>query len=229
MLLNDMNGIFKYGYIFATCMIVASSYLYAEDYSEIHFLHKIAEIPIKTWEDLRNSDIEKQDNDSSCGAASMATILRFFYHKDIHENDIIRELINLGIYGGSTFYELKKVANKFGFKAVGSKLSFKKLKSIIMPAIVHLHYQNQNHFAVIRGINEQGIVWLGDPSLGNIYLSEEKFRSMWEIRNDPILKGGMLLILPEDKSSLEEANQNFFKSPVVNTTTAIKLINLDIL
>jgi predicted double-glycine peptidase len=74
----------------------------------------------------------------------------------------------------------------------------------------------------LRGINNQGVVWLGDPSWGNRKLSENKFTSMWEVRNHETLKGKILLITPENES-LAQINKNFFKSPELNRM-AIKLL-----
>ena len=73
------------------------SFLYAGD-AEIHLLYKttIGDLPIKIWKDLRDSNIEKQDEDFSCGSASVATILRSFYGKDVYEKDILDEVIRVG-------------------------------------------------------------------------------------------------------------------------------------
>ena len=181
-------------------------------------------LPIKTWKDLRDSNIEKQDEDFSCGSAAVATILRSFYGKDIYEKDILDEVIRVGDDGTASFSDLEKAVKKFGFKAVGLTLNFEKLKSIKIPAIVYLRYRDKDHFSVIRGVNKNGLVWLGDPSWGNRKFSESRFKSMWETQDDDNLKGKILLIIPEDKS-LAELNQNFFKSPGVNST-AIELLTL---
>jgi len=201
------------------------SFLYAGD-ADIHLSYKttIGNLPIKTWKDLRDSNIEKQDEDFSCGSASVATILRSFYGKDVYEKDILDEVIRVGDDGTASFSDLEKAVKKFGFKAVGLTLSFEKLKSIKIPAIVYLRYRDKDHFSVIRGVNENGLVWLGDPSWGNRKFSESRFKSMWETRDDDTLKGKILLIIPEDKS-LAQIHSDFFKSPEVNTT-AIQLLTL---
>ena len=205
--------------------LVFSPALYAKDTS-IHLTYQTStgSLPIKTWKDLRDSDIEKQDLDYSCGSAATATIIRSFYGKDVYEKDILDEVIRVGDDGTASFSDLEKAVKKFGFKAVGLTLSFEKLKSIKIPAIVYLRYRDKDHFSVIRGVNEQGLVWLGDPSWGNRRFSESRFKSMWETRDDDTLKGKMLLIIPEDKS-LAQMHSDFFKSPEVNTT-AIQLLTL---
>ncbi|MEL6748919.1 MAG: C39 family peptidase [Pseudomonadota bacterium] len=184
----------------------------------------IGNLPIKTWKDLRDSNIEKQDEDFSCGSASVATILRYFYGKEVYERDILDEVIKVGDDGTASFSDLEKAVKKFNFKAIGLTLNFEKLKNIKIPAIVYLRYRNKDHFSVIRGVNEDGLVWLGDPSWGNRKVSENHFKSMWETRDAENLKGKILLIIPENKS-LAKIDKNFFKPPKKNIT-AIELLTL---
>jgi predicted double-glycine peptidase len=105
---------------------------------------------------------------------------------------------------------------------VGISANFEKLKTIKIPAVVYLRYRDKDHFSVIRGINKQGVVWLGDPSWGNRKLSEQQFKAMWETREDNDLKGKLLLIIPANKSTAS-LNKDFFHPPIVNKT-AIQLL-----
>ena len=181
-------------------------------------------LPIKTWKQLRDADLEKQDLDYSCGSAATATILRSFYGRDIYEKDILDEVMLVGDDGTASFSDLQQAVKKFGFKAIGISANFEKLKTIKIPAIVYLRYRDKDHFSVIRGINDQGVVWLGDPSWGNRKFTEHQFRDMWETRDNQQLKGKLLLIIPADKS-LTALNQDFFHPPEVNST-AIELLTL---
>ena len=81
---------------------------------------------------MRDLSVEKQDLDYSCGAASVATILRFFYNKEVYEKNILEYVIKLSEDKDSTtsFFDLQKAVAKFGFKAVGIFISFEKLKTI---------------------------------------------------------------------------------------------------
>jgi predicted double-glycine peptidase len=181
-------------------------------------------LPITTWKQLRDADLEKQDLDYSCGSAATATILRSFYGRDIYEKDILDEVMLVGDDGTASFSDLQQAVKKFGFKAIGISANFEKLKTIKIPAIVYLRYRDKDHFSVIRGINDQGVVWLGDPSWGNRKFTEHQFRTMWETRDNEQLKGKVLLIIPADKT-LASLNQDFFHPPEVNTT-AIELLTL---
>ena len=181
-------------------------------------------ISTATWKEIGGKDIEKQNLDDSCGLAAVATILRSFYGEDIYERDVLDEVLKVSDGGAASFSDLEKVVKKFGFKAGGFRMSFADLKGIKIPGIVYLRYRGQDHFSVIRGINEQGLVWLGDPLWGNRKFSKWQFKSMWETRDDDILKGSILLIVPENKS-LAQMHSDFFIPPETNTI-AIQLLTL---
>ena len=190
--------------------------------AHINYSSSIGSLPVKTWKQLRDADLEKQDLDYSCGSAATATILRSFYGIEVYEKDILDEVTRIGDDGTASFSDLQQAVMKFGFKAVGISATFKKLKTIKIPAVVYLRYRDKDHFSVIRGINKQGMVWLGDPSWGNRKFSEQQFGAMWETREDNELKGKLLLIIPVDKSTAS-LNQDFFHPPKVNKM-AIQLL-----
>ena len=190
--------------------------------AHINYLSSVASLPVKTWKQLRDADLEKQDLDYSCGSAATATILRSFYGSEVYEKDILTEVTRIGDDGTASFSDLQQAVTKFGFKAVGISANFEKLKTIKIPAVAYLRYRDKDHFSVIRGINKQGVVWLGDPSWGNRKFSEQQFKAMWETREDNDLKGKLLLIIPANKSTAS-LNQDFFHPPIVNKT-AIQLL-----
>lgn len=53
-------------------------------------------LPIEKWKDLRDHPVEKQDQDFSCGAAAVATILHYFYGQEVYEKDIPDEIRRIG-------------------------------------------------------------------------------------------------------------------------------------
>ena len=184
----------------------------------------VGNMHIVAWKDMRDDKLEKQDEDFSCGSASVATILRSFYGLDVYEKDILDEVEKIGDDGTASFSDLEQAVKKFGFKAIGLSVSFEKLKLIKIPAIVYLRYRGDDHFSVIRGISESGVVWLGDPSWDNRKFTEHQFRKMWETRDDEKLKGKILLIIPQDKSTAN-LDKGFFRPPKINTT-AIELLTI---
>ena len=53
------------------------------------------EIPLKSMKDLRDQGLVKQRFDYSCGAAALATILRYGFGDEVTERDILKELFDL--------------------------------------------------------------------------------------------------------------------------------------
>ena len=182
------------------------------------------EIAMSTWKALRDQGIEKQDLDYSCGSAAAATILRYFYGQAVDEKAILDHVIRVGDDGAASFSDLKQAVQPYGFKAIGLTLSFERLKHIRIPAIVYLRYRDTDHFSVIRGIDAQGSVWLGDPSWGNRTFSARRFKSMWATRDSETLTGKILLIIPQAVSATD-INRAFFRPPRPNTT-AVRLLTL---
>ncbi len=96
-------------------ILTLPSYLYAEDTKINLFLGTeiVVKILIKTWKDLRDRNIEKQDEDFSCGSASAETISRYYYDKEVYERDILDEVIKVGDDGKASFLDIKQAVAKF--------------------------------------------------------------------------------------------------------------------
>lgn len=176
-------------------------------------------LKVKSWKQMRDAELVKQDLDYSCGSASLATILRSFYKRDITEKDIMDKMEQ---DGAASFTDLAEVLTSYGFKGVGVALDFQQLKQLKIPAIVFLKYRDNEHFSVIKGIKEDGYVALADPSWGNRQFTKQQFVSMWHTRDNTDLQGKALLVIPQNTDI--DANQDFFDSSFkIRTSLAQKL------
>lgn len=176
------------------------------------------EVTTKTWKDLRDARIIKQYKDYSCGAASMATLLNEFYNQSFTEVELLKAMDKGD--GRASFDDMAKVLPQFGFRGAGYALSFEQLAKLKIPTIVYLKHRKDDHFSVLRGI-DKNTVWLADPSLGNRTYSKFQFLDMWDTRNDKVLKGKILAILPNTK--IEKSVDFFTKTPKRQTSTASSL------
>jgi predicted double-glycine peptidase len=177
------------------------------------------QVKIKSWKELRDEALTKQNLDYSCGAASMSTILNGFYGKAVTEEEILKAMNKED--GMASFADMAAVLPRLWpqggqgeFKGMGLALSFEQLQQLRIPAIVYLRYRGDDHFSVLRGISED-TVWLGDPSWGNRRFSTHQFLEMWETRDDADHKGKVLLILPALPPETY-AHQTFFRLPEPN-------------
>lgn len=164
---------------------------------------------VRSWKALRDQNIVKQDLDYSCGAASLATILNSYYGKQVSEAELLEAMNKED--GMASFADMATVLRQYGFKGVGMALSFEQLAKLKMPAVVYLRHRGDDHFSVLRGVNSEGYIHLGDPSWGNRIFAKNKFLAMWETREDALLKGKILLVVPIESGI--ERSKDFFESP----------------
>lgn len=169
-------------------------------------------IPVKSWKTLRDVRLVKQDFDYSCSAASLATLLNEFYAQSVTE-EILLKAMDKGDLRAS-FEDMQKALPKFGFKAQGFAASYEQLMRLKAPVVVYLKHRKDDHFSVLRGIDEN-TVWLADPSLGNRTYSKAQFLEMWQTRSDKDnaeLSGKFLAVLP-NKEGITIGNDFFTKTP----------------
>lgn len=175
---------------------------------------------IKSYKTLRDDKIVKQDLDYSCGAASLATILNYYYGKAITEEELLAAMDKGD--NKASFEDMAKALPQFGFKAQGFAASFEQLSKLKIPVVVYLKHRKNDHFSVIRGIDKNH-VWLADPSLGNTTLSKQQFLEMYDTRSElddgERLKGKFLAILPLQPQT---TNQSFFSNSPKRQTSQAK-------
>ena len=181
-------------------------------------------VPVESWKTLRDRRVVKQDLDYSCGAASLATLLNEFYGQALTEAELL-EAMDKGDLRAS-FDDMQRALTGFGFKSQGFAASWSQLRKLKMPVVVYLKHRKDDHFSVLRGIDEN-TVWLADPSLGNRTYSRAQFLSMWETRGDKSehadLRGKFLAVLPAS-ASISSQLGFFSKAPRRQSAAAVQLL-----
>ena len=181
-------------------------------------------IPIQSWKTLRDARVVKQDLDYSCSAASLATLLNEFYGQSVTEEALLK-VMDKGDLRAS-FEDMQKALPQFGFKAQGFAASYEQLMRLKAPVVVYLKHRKDDHFSVLRGIDEN-TVWLADPSLGNRTYSRAQFLDMWQTRSDKDnaeLGGKFLAVLP-NKEGIAATADFFTKTPRRQSTPALQQLS----
>ena len=135
--------------------------------------------------EMRYKNIFSQKYDFSCGAASMATILKYGYGiEEIKEEEIAKDMIEKGDQQkirekGFSLLDMKKYAERQGFQANGYKVKAENLSKLKIPVIVLMSTRGYSHFVVLKGIKD-GKAYLGDPALGNRSVQIEEFKESWD-------------------------------------------------
>lgn len=169
------------------------------------------ERPIKSWIEFKNDSLVRQEYDYSCGSASIATILKYYYNDDkVTERDVINEILKSKGYditqnevlkegdGIISFLDLSKYAKTKGFRAVGLAVNFEDLSKLKIPAIIFVSVRGVDHFTVYKTMDKE-YVYLSDPSFGNIKIRIARFKEMFFQRKDAQYPGKILAILSENK------------------------------
>jgi predicted double-glycine peptidase len=140
-----------------------------------------------SWKELRTRNIVMQRRDYSCGAAALATMARYYlgdsvdedYFLDILDELLTREEIVDRIKNGLALSDLRRAADKAGYEAVVTKLTFEKLADAKVPLLVGITEGEYKHFVVYRGTNFRW-VYLADPIRGHIRLTPNEFNRQWQ-------------------------------------------------
>jgi uncharacterized protein len=137
--------------------------------------------------DLRDKYVVKQRLDYSCGAAALATLMRYYFDEPTSEAEILRLLVarlsmderRLREMRGFSLLDLKYAAQALGYQAAGFKLTVDDLTKLAAPVIVFIQPLDYKHFAVLRGLSGDR-VFLADPARGNVRMTIGRFLMEWE-------------------------------------------------
>lgn len=170
-------------------------------------------VPVQTWKARRDARVVKQDEDFSCGAASLATLLTHYYQRPTTEREILDLLAASNKdKAAASFEDMARVLPALGFRGAGLALSWEQLTKSRVPMLVFVRARKEDHFAVLSGIGGDR-VRLSDPALGNRVLSRRQFLDIWNTRDDMSLTGRVLTVLPRETVMRSEA---FFHPPNVS-------------
>ena len=142
---------------------------------------------VRSWLELRNRNIVMQRRDYSCGAAALATLIRYHWGDSATETQLIREVVRMltpkemkeRIQNGLSLTDLRRLAVRTGYQATIGRLDFQKLRKSKVPLIVGIVVDDFDHFVVYRGTDGY-YVYLADPARGNVRTPIPKFLKQWQ-------------------------------------------------
>ncbi|EAH8308782.1 peptidase C39 [Campylobacter upsaliensis] len=152
-----------------------------------------AEFVVKSYQEIKNEKVIRQNYEESCGAASLATLINILDDSNLTELDLLKAMSGQQLYTDMvSFADLNDAVKKLGFQSKSYKIDRKILESIIsVPILVKIEDDPRfPHFVVI--INHKGnYLQIFDPSYGEYISSKREFYSVWDRYN----KGGFALII----------------------------------
>lgn len=139
---------------------------------------------VKSFKERRMIRVIPQTADYSCGAAAMATLLRYHFGHDIKEKEAILGMFEYGDkegirQRGFSMLDMKRFAQSRGLQVEGFQVTdIETLKKLTVPVITLLDTARYKHFVVLRKVDDR-FVYLSDPSWGNRRMALEDFRNAW--------------------------------------------------
>ena len=148
--------------------------------------------PVQSLLEIRDHRVAIQSWDLSCGAAALATVLRYQFGEPVSEKEIARTLMGRTAYvknpelvrarEGFSLLDLKHYVQNYRGKRryTGEGLGQLDLSDLIerAPIIVPVDALGYNHFVIFRGVMGDRVL-LADPAWGNRTMTINKFQRMW--------------------------------------------------
>lgn len=159
-----------------------------------------------TYTEQRFDGIQKQTFDSTCGIASISSILKDSY--SIEKSEV--ELLSLiKIKPEYSFTDISFLASKFNIHTLAVKISIDQLKEIHSPTILYIQRLGYGHFVILKGINE-GWIQIEDPAWGTLNYTHAQFERYW-LQKDHL---GRALIFLKNKNLGVDNSRILSKTPL---------------
>lgn len=160
-------------------------------------------VRIEPYSELKYRHIVRQAYDYSCGSAALVTILKYHLGLSVSEQQAMEGMLERGEKEkiierrGFSLLDMKRYVASLGAESAGFRAEVKDLLTLEHPAIVPITYAGSKHFVVLRGIRD-GLVYIADPSAGNIVFSVNEFSTLWD-RNTLFM-----VYPPKDRPALDQ-------------------------
>ncbi len=175
---------------------------------------------VKSLKDIREENVVKQSFDYSCGPASLATLLSFYFQDDISEEEIIKSLVlasdlkKLRQRKGFSLLDLKNFAKYKGYDVIGYRMDFEFLTNLDKPVLIPVNITDYAHFVIFRGA-KGGRVFLADPSMGNMTMKIDRFLKVWQDGVGLVLAKSDVVVNENSPLQLSEEEKAIFSDPTM--------------
>jgi uncharacterized protein len=189
----------------ALTLVVTAAFMPVRAQSMIDATHLVGvpiKLPLRSMRDIRYSSIVSQQYDYSCGAAALATLLKYGYGIDIPEPELIRRMMvystpEVVVKNGFSMLDMKKFVETIGLRGRGFRVNTDALYHLQIPVLVLMNIDGYEHFVIVKHA-ENGRIFIADPALGNRIVAEDDFAKTWNglvfaVLGKPFLEDSPLL------------------------------------
>ena len=134
--------------------------------------------------------VVRQNSEIGCAAASLATILTYYFDFPTTEQEVLAGLYSEAlsrpapnlredlIYRGFNLLHVRNVARTGGLVAAGFRMKTKDLPQVRIPTITRVTIRGYDHFVVFKEARN-GRVFVADPSFGNTVYRLPDWERIW--------------------------------------------------
>lgn len=143
-----------------------------------------AEPPVRSLLEIRHEALIPQRWDNSCGAATLATVLRYYKGVSTNEEVVARGMLQqtdplrVRVRGGFSLLDMQRYLTRIGLQGEGYRNMTLADLAERVPMIVPITMNGYAHFVVVRRVAATGIN-IGDPSFGNYEMAQSAFAEKW--------------------------------------------------
>lgn len=139
-----------------------------------------------SWHQHRFRNMVEQKLDMSCGAASLSALMMFYARVPMTEANLLALLEKVidkkeqdsVLQNGFSLLHLKKAVATKGLELKAANIYNAQLVRFGSPALLQLKTRQGYHFVLWHG-KVNGRHWLGDPSRGDLWLSDHELEQEW--------------------------------------------------
>lgn len=141
---------------------------------------------LSTWHEYRFRNMVEQKLDMSCGAASMSALLTYYGKAPVDEAHLLLLLAdvvdkneqNAVLENGFSLLHIKQAVGRMDFEMKAATIYNAQLVRFASPALLQLKTRQGYHFVLWHG-KVKGRHWLGDPSRGDMWLTDLELEQEW--------------------------------------------------
>lgn len=138
---------------------------------------------VESMQESRYRYMVRQHTDYSCGAAALATILRYAYDLNVNETTVIQGMMGVANPAlvrqrGFSMLDIKHYVEALGMRGHGYRVSEARLRTLRIPGLVLMNVNGFTHFVVLKQVRNQ-TAELTDPILGNRSIPLADFIRSW--------------------------------------------------
>lgn len=138
---------------------------------------------VQSLRERKYANLVVQRFDYSCGAAALATILRYAYGLKVSERQVIEGMLAVSDEEkvrrrGFSLLDIKHYVARLGFRGRGYEVAPEMLRRIKVPTIALVDIRGYQHFVVLRKVAGEH-AFIADPAMGNRVVHLDEFIDSW--------------------------------------------------